>query len=362
MSRTRPDGPHGVLLIDKPAGPSSAELVDWARWSLGGQPVGHFGTLDPAATGLLVLGVGWATRLTAFATEQDKGYEAVFALGTATDTADAEGQVIERAEVSSAVRNAAGRVLAEMIGAFELPPPRFSAVKVAGERAYAKARAGEEIVLERRPMTVRHVEAIRVDEDAATVQATLLVSKGTYIRSLAIELGRRLGVPAHLQRLRRLSSGALRLDDPRLVAGFSLEVLPASRHGKPRHRVRWTAVASERDAQGDGLTARILPLPDAVPFPLRRVRNDACGRELLLAASHGRAISATDPGWLDPAPDSARWGVTNDTGAPFFVAHLEGGAVHPERTILPLREARDAVLPVEGSDMGPRPHPCDSTP
>src|SRR5690606_21282785 len=96
VSRTRSEGPHGVLLIDKPAGPSSAEIVDWARWALGGQPVGHFGTLDPAATGLLVLGVGWATRLTAFLTEQDKGYHAVFALGSATETDDAEGTVIEQ--------------------------------------------------------------------------------------------------------------------------------------------------------------------------------------------------------------------------------------------------------------------------
>lgn len=360
MSRTRSEGPHGVLLIDKPAGPSSAEIVDWARWALGGQPVGHFGTLDPAATGLLVLGVGWATRLTAFLTEQDKGYHAVFALGSATETDDAEGTVIERVEVPANVRALAGATLAGMLGPLELAPPRFSAVKVAGERAYAKARAGVEVVLETRPMTVHRIEDLRVDEDAASVEATLLVSKGTYVRSLAVELGRRLGVPAHLRRLRRVSSGALRLDDPRVISGFSIEVLPASRHGKPRHRLRWTDVAAEREPQREGLLGRLIPLPEVVPFPVRRVRDDARARELLQAMAHGRAISAGDPGWLDPAPSGARWGVTNENGAPFFVAHADGSAVHPERTILPLRDVRnahDAVLPAAVPDTGSRPLP-----
>src|SRR5688500_19003508 len=181
----------GVLLVDKPAGPTSAEIVDWARWALKGPSVGHCGTLDPAATGLLVVCVGAATKLASVLTDADKAYAATFVLGRSTTTGDAEGETVAEADVSRDAIERAAITLAGMTGELSLVPPAFSAVKIEGKRAHELAREGEAVALAPRSMTVRSVDAIAVA--GTSVSAELVVSKGTYVRSLAEELGRRIG-------------------------------------------------------------------------------------------------------------------------------------------------------------------------
>ncbi len=264
--------PFGVLLVDKPAGPTSHEIVQWVRWALGERSVGHCGTLDPAATGLLVLLVGAATRLAPYYTARDKRYRATIALGTATDTADGDGRVLERAPVPAHVWARGASVVAGMGGAHELPPPAHAAIKIDGVRAHALARAGRAPDLPPRPMIVRAVADVQVRAEDGEIEATFDVSKGTYVRSLAMEVGRRLGVPAHLRALRRIRVGTMDLagSDP-VVGPLRAEALAPARDGSPRHRIRPLAARdASRRAQRDLLQEHLRsPLaPDLAPLPV----------------------------------------------------------------------------------------------
>jgi tRNA pseudouridine55 synthase len=195
----------GVLLIDKPSGPTSHDVVAFVRWALRERAVGHCGTLDPAATGLLVVCVGGATKLVEHLTGVDKRYQARIVLGRSTTTADAEGETLAQGPVSAEVEARAGATLLEMLGELALPPPAYSAVKLDGRRAHELARAGEAVDLPVRRMAIHAAEVLAVrreSPDHVVIDATLDVAKGTYIRSIAEELGRRLGVPAHLGSLR----------------------------------------------------------------------------------------------------------------------------------------------------------------
>lgn len=200
----------GFVLVDKPRGPTSHDVVDVVRRALGVRRVGHGGTLDPPATGLLVLAVGPATRLLQYMQPLPKTYEFSCALGVRTTTGDAVGEVVARAEVSvspAQVRAAA----AAFVGEIDQVPPAVSAVKVGGERAYAKARRGEDVRLEPRRVTVHRLDVRRISADA--FDAVVECSSGTYVRSLAVDIGERLGCGAHVVDLRRTAVGHLRVDD-----------------------------------------------------------------------------------------------------------------------------------------------------
>ena len=196
--RRRAEDPvlHGVLLVDKPAGPTSHDVVGWIRWVLGVRRVGHAGTLDPAATGLLVIGVGGATKLAPYLTGQDKRYRARFVLGASTTTADGEGPVVETLACPPDLEARIPAALAALAEVRALPPPVFSAIHVDGRRAHELAREGHAPVLEERPMEVRALVPgpVRRRGDRVEVEVELLVSKGTYVRSLAEAFGRLLTV------------------------------------------------------------------------------------------------------------------------------------------------------------------------
>lgn len=271
MARREPKH-FGVLLIDKPAGPTSHDVVGWVRWALRERAVGHCGTLDPAATGLLVVCVGEATKLVEHFSGVDKRYAARFVLGRSTTTADGEGETRERAPVPAELGAQAAEALAGLSGALELPPPAFSAVKVDGKRAHELARAGEELELARRPMTVHRVvvgeQGHDPEDQTLWIEAELDVTKGTYVRSLAEELGRRLGLPAHLGTLRRLACADLRVDDRRAVTGLGARELPPLEGRPPRWRVEApSAVGEGREAAGDLLRAKLDPPWARLPFP-----------------------------------------------------------------------------------------------
>ena len=233
--RARASGRFGVLLVDKPLGPTSHDLVGWARWALRERAIGHCGTLDPAASGMMVLCVGEATKLVEHLSAVDKRYRARFVLGASTTTADAAGEVLAEAEVGAEIEPQIGEALRGLIGSLELPPPAFSAIKVGGRRAHELARAGELTELPPRPMAVHELTILGQGREGTRlwVDVDLRVAKGTYVRSLAEAFGRALGLPAHMASLRRTACGAMSLDDPQLVAGLSARLLEPARDGRP---------------------------------------------------------------------------------------------------------------------------------
>lgn len=213
MSR-RPSALSALIAIDKPAGLTSHDVVSRVRRALGERRVGHAGTLDPAATGVLVVGVGQATKLLGLLTLDRKGYRATFSLGAETTTDDAEGEVTRSAPVPDELMEAdvAAAAVAGLVGEADQVPPAFSAVSVGGRRAYAMARAGEQVELAPRHVTVHDARLVGVVADERAWVVDLDVSKGTYIRSIARDLGRDLGCYAHVSALRRTFSGPVGLD------------------------------------------------------------------------------------------------------------------------------------------------------
>jgi tRNA pseudouridine55 synthase len=205
--------PDGVLVVDKPRGPTSHDIVAEARRRFGVRGVGHAGTLDPMATGVLVLLFGEGRKLSSYLTLDEKTYVAEVRFGAATDTFDAEGTVVESRVLAPGTLDR-GRVEAaleaERARTEQVPPP-VSAIKVGGERAHRLTRRGEAPVLEPRKIHVARLSLLEADEERLSLELT--VSKGYYVRSLARDLGEALGAPAHLSRLARTRSGAFTLDD-----------------------------------------------------------------------------------------------------------------------------------------------------
>ncbi|GIX12511.1 MAG: tRNA pseudouridine synthase B [Paracoccaceae bacterium] len=212
MARGRKGRPvDGWLVIDKPAGVTSSAVVNKARWALGARKAGHAGTLDPLATGVLAVAFGEATKTIPYVTDALKCYRFTLRWGIATDSDDAEGQVIAESPLrpdAAAIRAA----LPAFTGDIMQVPPRVSAVKVAGERAYDLARAGEAFELAARPL---HVESfvLRATPDDDHAEFELVCGKGGYVRAIARDLGRALGTHAHVTALRRLWAGPFELAD-----------------------------------------------------------------------------------------------------------------------------------------------------
>ncbi len=203
------DGPEGLLLVDKPAGITSHDVVDMVRRAYGERSVGHLGTLDPFATGLLLVLVGRATRLSTFLEIEPKVYEAVISFGAETDTDDSTGEVTRSAPPPSEADVRAAIVT--LTGHIEQVPPAYSAKKVGGKRAYAAARAGEEMELAPASVVVHRWDVGRFAGD--TLAATITCGGGTYIRALARDLGRLSGSAAHLASLRRTRIGKFAVAD-----------------------------------------------------------------------------------------------------------------------------------------------------
>jgi tRNA pseudouridine55 synthase len=212
MSPRRPDAdvPPGLLLVDKAGGMTSHDVVARARRVLSVRKVGHAGTLDPMATGLLVLGVGSATRLLGYVGGHDKTYEATIRLGQVTVTDDREGEVLATTSAAHVDDVAVRTALAAQTGALQQVPSSVSAVKVEGRRSYDRVRAGEAVELAPRSVTVHALEVHRVTRptpDLVDVDVTVTCTAGTYIRAIARDAGAALGVGGHLTALRRIVSG-----------------------------------------------------------------------------------------------------------------------------------------------------------
>lgn len=202
---------NGVIAIDKPQGITSHDVVDKLRRITGEGRIGHAGTLDPLATGLLLICIGQATKLSERLMLGDKRYQARIVFGAATDSDDADGQVIATAALPTRLADPefAATVLAGFTGEQQQLPPRFSAVKKQGHKAYELARAGKEVLLEPKTITIYELRILAIAADYWDIEA--LVSKGSYIRSLARDIGEAAGSKAHVGALRRTASGLVTL-------------------------------------------------------------------------------------------------------------------------------------------------------
>ena len=247
-----------------------------ARRALNEQRIGHLGTLDPFAKGLLVLVVGRATRLAPFAAEWPKSYDGVIRLGVTTDTDDLTGQVVATAAWTGITPAQLADAVGRFRGTYEQTPPAYSAVKVAGERAYRRARRGETVALEPRVVEIRELEIVEATPPDLQFRAT--VSAGTYIRSLARDIGAALGCGAHLAALRRTAVGPLRLEDavsPDAVTPRTLRDAAVLVAHLPRRQVD----KKERDAVLHGR-----PIPAAPPADGGRLMALFAGEAVLAVA------------------------------------------------------------------------------
>ncbi|MCL3818879.1 tRNA pseudouridine(55) synthase TruB [Aeromicrobium wangtongii] len=207
------DVQSGLVIVDKPAGWTSHDVVGRMRRLAGTKKVGHAGTLDPMATGVLVLGINRATRLLGYLTHADKEYLATIRLGQSTVTDDAEGEVTATTPAGHVDEAAVRAAVEAYIGDIQQVPSSVSAIKVDGVRSYAAVRAGEEVTLKARPVTIStfDVDAVRVEGDVVDVDVRVVCSSGTYIRALARDIGADLGVGGHLTMLRRTRVGGFPL-------------------------------------------------------------------------------------------------------------------------------------------------------
>jgi len=290
-ARTAPDG---LVVVDKPAGVTSHDVVSRVRRITGTRKVGHAGTLDPMATGVLVLGIERATRLLGHLALTDKAYDATVRLGRATVTDDAEGEEISRVDATGLTREAIDAALVALRGEIEQRPSSVSAVKVDGVRSYARVRAGQDVELPTRRVTVTRLEVLDVRRGEVDglgmvdVDVTVTCSSGTYVRAIARDLGEALGVGGHLVALRRTRVGTFGLDVARTLE--DLEAAPS-----------------------------VLPMSDAIASSYARADVDAATASLVLS---GARIDAG-------GRDGGLVGVFGPDGAVLSLAEAREGLLVP---------------------------------
>jgi tRNA pseudouridine55 synthase len=290
--------PSGVVVVNKPSGPTSFDVVRRVKGLYKVKRVGHTGTLDPTATGVLPICVGSATKVAGFIAEGEKEYEATVRFGQITDTQDSAGRVLETRPVDGLTEDRVREALRSFVGLIEQTPPMYSARKVEGKRLYELARAGEEV--ERVPRTVNVDEARVTFFQPPDCGIFVRCSKGTYLRTLAHDLGMRVGCGAHLRDLRRLRVGPFGIDDSvgldELMAAAKESRDQLTRYLKPLDRaladlaeLRMDPQLSRRVAHGHTPGPADLSRLRAPPYPRgRRVRLvDPSGNVLAVAESDG---------------------------------------------------------------------------
>lgn len=208
-----------ILLVDKPKGISSFDVIRQLRTELGVRKIGHAGTLDPLASGLMILGVGEATKLLINYLKLDKTYDVHVLLGVQTETGDMEGKVLEETKIPKLDPEDAKNVLQGIVGVLKLPVPRYSAIKQDGQPLYKRARRGEKFDPPTKEMTINTITShnILYENDTAILHLTMNVGSGAYVRSIAEEIGKRLGYPATVKELRRTRIGKYRVEDARKI-------------------------------------------------------------------------------------------------------------------------------------------------
>lgn len=286
----------GWLVVDKPAGMTSTAVVNKVRWAFDAKKAGHAGTLDPAATGILAVALGEATKTVPFITDAMKAYRFTVRFGAATNTDDAEGEIIATSDnrpSDDEIRQALPAFEGEILQV----PPQFSAVKIDGERAYALARAGEEVEIAPRPL---FVESLTLEErpDADHAVLEMVCGKGGYVRSVARDLGVALGCLGHVTELRRIWSGPFELEDAVLLEDI------------------------ERQAKSEDLDALLLPL-EAGLTDLPELPATAEGAARMRNGNPGMVLAA------DVEYGDLAW--ASYQGEPVAVGTYRAGELHPTR-------------------------------
>lgn len=260
----------GWLVVDKPAGLTSTAVVNKVRWAMEAKKAGHAGTLDPEATGVLAVALGEATKTVPYITDALKAYTFTVRLGQATNTDDAEGEVIAESDARPSDEEIKA-ALPQFLGEIQQVPPKFSAVKIDGQRAYKLARDGEDVELAARPLWVEELILVdRPDADHVTLEMTC--GKGGYVRSIARDLGAALGCHGHVRELRRIWSGPFDAED-----GISLE------------EINEKARTTELDAYLRPLEEGLADLPElkCTPEGAARLRNGNPGMVLAADVEYG---------------------------------------------------------------------------
>ena len=259
---------EGLVVVDKPSGLTSHDVVARMRRLAGTRKVGHAGTLDPMATGVLLVGVGRATRLLGHLALTDKAYDATVRLGAATTTDDAEGEVVSSTDTSGLTEEQVRAAFAVQVGEIDQVPSSVSAIKVAGKRAYARVRAGEQVELAARRVRIDTIEvhACHQEGDALDVEVTVRCSTGTYIRSIARDVGAALGVGGHLIALRRTEVGPFGLGEAHSLDELAeeLAVVPLGEVARRCFPSVDLDEAEAADVRHGRRLGRTLPSPDPV--------------------------------------------------------------------------------------------------
>ncbi len=248
MAKRRPPSVHGLLVIDKPAGMTSHDVVGMVRRRLGERRVGHAGTLDPDATGVLLVGVGSVTRLMRFMTEQPKRYTCDVVFGVETSTLDDSGEVTATHDMSVSLDHARQTAADHLTGEIMQTPPMVSAIRVGGRRLHELAREGIEVERQPRPVTI-HELALESTDDPLVLRLTATCSSGTYVRTLAADLGHLLGGGAHLKNLRRNAIGVFTEQESRSIDDAELQPATAAVRFMTRVDIDPEAVDSVRQGR-----------------------------------------------------------------------------------------------------------------
>jgi tRNA pseudouridine55 synthase len=292
--------PDGLLVVDKHAGPTSHDVVNRLRRLFATKRVGHAGTLDPPATGILLVGLHRATRILQFLQALPKTYRAEVAFGATTSTQDATGRVLEERPCSFGLDDLRGAA-ATMVGEIRQVPPMVSAVRVGGERLYQAARRGEEVERPARAVTVYGLDVATFDGTAWEATLDVRCSSGTYVRTLAADIGELLGCGAHLKTLRRTSVGSLGEADAVTVAQLE---------------------AMEPDAR----RAAVMPMDAA----MRDYESVTVSGDELQAVGHGRSLGDPDPG----SPEGPPVAVVDPDGRLLAVYRRQGAGLRPAAVLV----------------------------
>ena len=269
MARRRPPTVHGVAIVDKPTGVTSHDVVGMLRRRIGERRIGHAGTLDPGATGVLVVGIGSVTRLLRFVGEGAKRYTGEVVLGVETDTLDGDGAVVATHDmVGVTVEDARATVAGHLTGDIEQVPPMVSAIRVEGRRLHDLARQGIEVERAPRPVTVHRFD-VSATSDPMVLAIDVECSGGTYVRTLAADLGHLLGGGAHLRNLRRVAVGPFTIDEAR--PPDACDVLPPLEALRGMDRVEVDAATAAQIADGRVLDAPAGEGPWAMVGPDERL-------------------------------------------------------------------------------------------
>lgn len=288
----------GWIIVDKPAGLTSTAVVNKVRWALDAKKAGHAGTLDPDATGVLAIALGEATKTVPYVTDALKAYEFTIRLGQATNTDDAEGEIIATSDLRPSDEEIK-EALSAFIGDIEQVPPQFSAVKIDGERAYKRARDGETMEIAARPL---YVDSLLMNDrpDADHVTLEMVCGKGGYVRSVARDLGNALGCHAHVRELRRIWSGPFEASD-----GLTLEQIDSM-------------------ARTEALDEHLLPVDEAF-IALPEVKATAEGAARLRNGNPGMVL-ASDVEYGDEC-----W--ASYEGQVVAIGRYKSGELHPSRVL-----------------------------